>query len=178
MKPILIERAVEIWKHLLRNPVFKNGDETQAGAMVAVFAVLARRCPPTEERLEQFGSVLGELLANSERRDAYMSVDYGPEGVLKQAAERSGLTADWPCKTSVWVGEDSLRVTVGYGSESQNHYQLPDGRWLVTTLSGSEINKVIKLVMEGNKDFFVEGASTAKPPAGLDFESALAAAHG
>lgn len=36
------------------------------------------------------------------------------------------------------------------------HYPLPDGSWLVTTLHGSEINKLIGYVQGGRPEFTVE----------------------
>ena len=71
-------------------------------------------------------STAEQLAAMAQRpaRDCVLSVDYGPEGLLRQVAEEARVTG-FPWKTTMWVSWDAdpdkcyLDVRYGYGAEVQ-----------------------------------------------------------
>jgi hypothetical protein len=78
--------------------------------------------------------------------------------VLAQSAEEAGIDlALFPWKTSMWIYEQYLSVAYGYGSESVYYYPF-DGKWLVTTLTGSDISKVLEYAKGGSPEFKIETA--------------------
>lgn len=72
------------------------------------------------------GSTAEQLAAARARaaRDLVLSVDYGPEGELRRAAEEAGVSG-FPWKTTMWVEWDarealcSVEVRAGYGASPQ-----------------------------------------------------------
>jgi len=160
----LIDRAVEIWKRLLRNPKYDNvGDTGSIGDKKRgqITSLLAHTLPNnvTEERLELFGKALEKQLLSKDENiydRFYMHVDYGPNKILELSAEESGLVMEWPWKTMVRILENMIYVTSGYGAEATYHYPLSNKRWLVANLSGSDISKVIDYVTGGEPNFTIE----------------------
>jgi hypothetical protein len=149
----IIDKAVEIWKGLLKNPKFDNGDNTPTGGMASI---MAKMIPGNadDENLEAFGKYLKESLME-EKYGGYLSVDYGPCEKLNSAAEKAGLKVQFPWKTNMNIWSDWLYLSYGYGAESVYYYPLPDGKWLVTKLSGSDIEKVKEYVLGGKPAFTV-----------------------
>jgi hypothetical protein len=159
---LLVKRAVELWKRMLRSPKFDSGDNGPTGGMASMLASMIPT-NTTEELLDAFGEELAKkILAPSEHnRDYYpntgLHVDYGPDKNLSDAAEAAGLKVQFPWKTNMWIGEDYISVRYGYSAEVVYHYPLNDGKWLVTYLSGSEIEKIKKFVADGTlPEFTVE----------------------
>lgn len=90
--------------------------------------------------------------------DGHLDVDYHPSRRLAEAAEKAGVpTSAFSIKSSVYVGENFVETRFGYGADLVNHYPLPDGRWLLTTLRGSDMRKVVEYVMGGQPSFEIEG---------------------
>ena len=159
------KRAASIWRKLLADPVYDNlgdgpaspEDRFNTGMANAMISMLPNNA--TNELLDAFETKLAKELLN-ETRDPYirtsLSVDYHPCEILQFCADRVGLNMQFPWKTSMNVHGDHLSVRAGYGAPSMFHYPLPDGRWLVTTLHGSDISKVIDLVQGGTPEFTVE----------------------
>ncbi len=52
--------------------------------------------------------------------------------------------------------EKCLSYAVGYGLEDVFHYPFPADRWLLTTLRGSDIDKIIEYVNGGKPEFVIE----------------------
>jgi hypothetical protein len=76
----------------------------------------------------------------------YLSVDYDPDLILRDAAEKAGLKTKFPWKTSMRLTDSYVTVSCGYGADYIFYYPLSDDRWFVTTLYGSDIDKVIRLI--------------------------------
>jgi len=164
----IVDRAVEIWKRLLRNPKYDNlgkdmRDCTFEDAMPNLMAsVLTAKLPSnaTPEVLDKFGKALKRrLLTTDEKYGFYIAslhVDYDPDRTLRDAADEVGLKMQFPWKTNMHIHESCVAVGDGYAAPFVYHYPLSNNRWLMTTLYGTDIDKVIKLVEEGCNLFEVE----------------------
>tara|TARA_R110002096_G_scaffold66682_2_gene162194 strand:- start:22071 stop:22490 length:420 start_codon:yes stop_codon:yes gene_type:complete len=119
-------------------------------SMIATSMVVA----PEEDKLEKFGELLVDaIMTPSEDSPDYypnttLGSDYGPDRVLSDAAEAAGLKCQFPWKTTMWVYGDSVSVSYGYGTEAERHYLLENGNWLITTLCGSDIDKIKKFAVD------------------------------
>jgi hypothetical protein len=133
---------------------FDNGDRSSAGETAQVMASLAalRSPQPSADKFDHFEQLLTEALpaprdlshlqgnmpgftaaeladiraraAASPAEDVVLSVDYGPEGLLRQVAESAGV-GGFPWKTTMWVCWDTrpeccyVEVRAGYGRDTQ-----------------------------------------------------------
>lgn len=156
-------RAAELWKKMLTNPKFDNGDDSVTGFMTASLASMIPT-NTTEELLDAFVEKLVEKIMtpsahNPDFHDSSnLSVDYGPCQALADSAKAVGLNCQFPWKTSTRVYSDEVHVRHGYGAETIFHYALDNDKWLVTTLSGSEIEKIKRYIVDGDLlEFTVEG---------------------
>jgi hypothetical protein len=166
--PRIVDRAVELWKRMLANPEYKatcddSGLEDQI--TMARAASMAKMIPSnaTPERLEAFGVALKQRLMTPDPQRsscvAYpdtLHVDYGPDAMLGGAAEEAGLKLEWPWKTLMRLYDDRVGLAAGYAAGTVYHYPLNDGRWLMTTLQGSDITKIIEYVDGGQPEFDIE----------------------
>lgn len=71
-----------------------------------------------------------------------IQADEKPDMVLRQAAESSNFFGDFPVKFKTLWNMDYIAVRHNF-AEWVYHYPLRDNKWLVTTLHGSEISKII-----------------------------------
>lgn len=153
--PIIIDRAVELWKRLLAAPVYNNLAPGERHLPSELANALAYEAPKnnTPEILEAFGHALkATLLVPREGRDyfhTYLAVDYHPDLALKDAAEKAGLKMPFPIKTSMNLYDDCVGFSIGYAAPMVYHYPLSGNRWLVTDLYGGDITKVIALANAG-----------------------------
>lgn len=151
----IVDRAVELWKRALADPVYDNGGD----GLASVLAGMAKQ-NSTADVLEAFGVALKAALMTPGQYGYLdiLSVDYDPDPTLRAAAEKAGLLTKFPWKTRMFINPDCVAFSQGYGAPDVYHYPLPDGRWLVTRLRGEDIAEVIKLVMGEAPNFTVEGA--------------------
>ena len=148
----LVRRAAKIWRQLIENPKFDNGDESMTGAIAVamVTSIPTKTSPEAFDKFEEFiFQKMMTPLRNGYYPNLYLVVDYGPAKALRDAAEEAGLEIQFPWKTAVRVETNCVQVRSGDSSPCVSHYPLPDGRWLVTTLSGDDIDKVINHIMTG-----------------------------
>jgi len=155
---IIFERAVYLWKQLLSDPKYDNGDSSLRGA---VASSMAKSLPSnaSAEKIDEFGEALKSILMDEqtpEHERRFLDVDYHPCTALANAAKAVGLKLEFPWKTTIRCQVDYLICSAGYGGEWLYHYPISDGRWLVTTLSGSEITKVVEYVNGGRPDFRID----------------------
>ena len=81
----------------------------------------------------------------------WLDVDYGPCKELANAADKAGIPkSQFSCKSTVSMHDNHVSTSFGYGAENINHYPLSDGSWLLTTLSGSDMDKVKQSALDGN----------------------------
>ena len=126
-----ITKAVDWWKTTLASPKFDNlgdGPRDKANEMAAVMATMSNvNDPMTDEVLENFGVALADRIrkeAANTSGEILVSVDYGPNAILSDAAEAvenfpTGMTT-FPWKTIMWLREDgSVSVSYGYGAPTQ-----------------------------------------------------------
>lgn len=161
--PIIIDRAVEVWKQMLASPKYDNlGDNSPEPPTVIasnrMSGFLTATLPKNNdtETLNRFGDALRHILLNDgvvvEKKDylpSYLSVDYGPDGTLQDAAKAAGLEMEFPWKTTMHFDENKVSVSMGYGAPYESHYPLKNGEWLVAKLEGKDIHKIIALVESG-----------------------------
>lgn len=166
----IVERAVFLWMEMLERPKYDNfgadspesPDSIRANTMASILAgALPKNNTP--EVIQRFGEELRKILLaplewESEfggKKKKYttlfnhLSVDYHPDIPLRTAAERAGLQMEFPWKTTMNISEGHLSLGYGYGSPYVYHYPLTRDRWLVTTLCGDDIAKIISLVESG-----------------------------
>jgi hypothetical protein len=140
----LAQQAAAWWRDQVAAPgylsKFHNGDTSHIGEIARVMAsTVALKSPgPTADRLDHFEQQLvTNILARLQQdpspvRPDYegparyyaLSVDYAPEGELREAASAAGV-AGFPWKTTMWVNWDAdpakcyLEVRCGYGAPTQ-----------------------------------------------------------
>lgn len=162
--PRTAKRAAFLFTELCRKPKFDNGDLSLTGMMCQT---LAERLPhePDGQKLIAFRDGLEQFLLEEDDkgyRHASLDVDYGPSLYIANIADRIGLKVQFPWKTNVWAYRDHVTVRAGYTAETIYHYALDGGKWLVTSLSGSEVEKIKKFVLTGEvPSFTVESESAA-----------------
>ena len=157
MRTKLIDRAVDLWCRALATPTFDNGMELTALKLSALHLASANNAlesiPDLKERIEVFRAEMTNKLVNSEneRYCRWLDVDYSPCRPLAEAADVAGISHSlFSIKSSVSINDNSITSSFGYGHERVYHYPLENGQWLITSLQGSDISKIIELVQGGN----------------------------
>lgn len=163
--PATAARAAKIWRMMLENPKYDNGAEGLTGLLLQSLAS-KYKSNATPEILDAFEKEMTALLLTPDENgycETYFSCDYGPDVKLSQLAEKVGLEMQFPIKTSMNIHPDYVSYRFGYSAPWIYHYLLSNGRWLVTTLSGQEIEAVKKHLVDGAPfTWTVEDSSTIK----------------
>lgn len=151
---LIVDRAVQLWIQMLERPKYDNlGPDSQEpfdSRVHCTMASLMTHALPknnTPEVLQRFGQELKQILMRD--KVLYLSVDYHPDQHLATAAERAGLKMEFPWKTHMHLGTDYVALANGYGATSLYHYPLKPNGWLVASLAGQDIAKIISLVESG-----------------------------
>ena len=179
--PVIVAKACELWLDMLDKPKFdalgndrpkdSRDDPNDAMALAAIMsAANAERTTFSDEMKATFAKTLTKWLSNKVGWDAeakapvistngdyttHLYVDYGPDAVLAEVAKEAQVPkARWPWKTAMNLGENYVNVSMGYAAETVYYYPV-DGQWLVTTLSGSDITKVIEYIKGGKPTFTI-----------------------
>lgn len=157
---IMISRAVELWCRKLFAPKFDNGDDSEAGFIGGMLATINLHKTKDAEtnlsdKVEVFRTSLTKALIELRGSEEYfypwLNVDYYPCELLSNAAKEAEIPERlFSCKSSVKISDDYVTESFGYGAETFFHYQLSDGKWLITSLSGSDIDKIKNQIMNGN----------------------------
>ncbi|MRX32778.1 hypothetical protein [Aminobacter sp. MDW-2] len=177
---IIIERGVELWCRALRAPRFDNGAPSfMASGLAAINSETAiAKVDDYGAAIERFRAILTERLKflrdnagkptgkesqygpETYHFDRWLSVDYGPEKNLAEAATAAGLpTKAFSWKSTVTLLSNSVCASFGYGAEDRYHYPLKDGSWLICDLRGGDMPAIIKAVEDGRlPDMIVERA--------------------
>ena len=118
------EAAAMWWASVLRDPKLDNGDGNPLTAVLTAMTKDGRPEPATDV-LDQFKANLIERLNESlNAADDYttrygidLSVDYHPDSVLLDCADKAGFRGgmtDWPWKTTMFVKPEEVSVSYGY----------------------------------------------------------------
>lgn len=121
--PDIITAAALWWSDRLRTRAKQdNGDP---GLVLAVALLLAEE-RPSADQVDKFEQALLELLKATPGVEV-LSCDYGPEGLLAEAARHAGIAhhcPPFPMKTVMWISGRDVRVKYGYGTPVQTIYKL------------------------------------------------------
>ncbi len=116
------KRAAKWWSdHLRHGAPMDNGDTSPNGPMTMMLGTLVQdrmRSQITPEAIDRFEQELAEIIVEEAGEYTFMhiGVDYHPDGVLAQAANRARIDVDFalPWKTSMWIEKDRITVSLGY----------------------------------------------------------------
>lgn len=158
---LIIERAVELWCRKLKAPIFDNGDVSSNGFMGTALATMniesaKESVSDMDLSIDVFRKSLTHTLIAARNSDSYfscyLSTDYHPCEQLSNAADEAKIPHNlFSCKSSVYMYKDRVGASFGYGADTINHYPIATDKWLLTTLSGSDIHKIISEVNNGNE---------------------------
>jgi len=134
--PIIVARAVDLWKRALAAPKYQHERPEFATLMTDMQSMMAARIPKnnTPDVLDKFGAALHELLLKPDengRHVDYLGVDYGPDSTLQAAADVAGLRMEFPWKTRMYLLSDCVSFSIGAGGHTLYHHPMPNGRWLL-----------------------------------------------
>lgn len=162
---LIIHKAVDIWCKKLHCPTFDNGDDSEAGGINHALADInisneKSKIPNMGMRIEKFRKVLtSELIRLRDNPNKWeyfpycLDVDYSPCKLMQKIAEEIDIPErQFSCKSDVYLFYNKVSCSFGYGAPNINYYPLPDGKWLLTTISADEfeMSKIINSVMNGN----------------------------
>lgn len=158
----IIDKAVDIWCKKLYSPEFDNGDNSVSGVMCHSFALMnmeanKKSVSNMDDQVSTFRKHLSSKLKQQRDDDEYfaawLDVDYYPCAILSEAAEAAKIPPSlFSIKSHVSIKCNHVAASFGYGAMTENHYPLPDGKWLVTDLSGNDdLALVINHVIHGNQ---------------------------
>jgi hypothetical protein len=153
---VIVDRATKLWADTLRDPKFDNG--SKASDRLDMAALRTEMCMeatkgevPTEEQLEVFRAELKKLLMTEVEShdgtfkyyDERLGTDYHPDRRLCAAADTAGISHfRFPCKTHMYLQNNFLSFSYGYGAPSEYHTILPDTglvrRWFITKLCADD----------------------------------------
>mgnify|MGYP001559346407 CR=1 FL=1 len=105
--------AAKWWADKLRGPVIHdNGERMQSAMMTA----LQPDVPVPDEKIDEFDYFLGTALSETDYNHITVGVDYGPDRILSEAAEKAGINLEFrlPIKTMMWITPEKVSVSEGY----------------------------------------------------------------
>jgi hypothetical protein len=95
---------------------------------ILISKTLSKKKPLGSEQIERFEEALYKIVRDREYID--LSVDYHPSHHLAEAVERStiddkqfGICGRFPFKTRMWMDNDHVSVSAGYGAEETFLFQ-------------------------------------------------------
>jgi hypothetical protein len=132
------EAAARWWTQQVVSPIFQQvvpgGPEQdhRSDLTELLFSVAASKAPVDDGDARRFYAALRDaLLSEFERMATFatkdgrslhytLSVDYGPDQILRKAAEAAGVsTSRFPIKTCMWVNERWITAARGYGAPTR-----------------------------------------------------------
>ena len=164
----IIDRAIELWCRELYNPVHDNGDKGPSSVLSFALSNMNAQhsldaTDDLQGKVELFRIEMTKYFSEPSEHDTWLdtwlSTDYSPCKSMATAADKAGIPHNlFSIKSSVNLNEDSVSASFGYGDTNLYHYPLPSGGWLITSLYGDDIDKVIDSIAKGNPlGFTVEG---------------------
>lgn len=109
--------AVQWWADILSGRAKQDNGDAMTGMLMNMLSDTIK--PPTTEQLDIFKEALAASMHATARSGYYMSlvVDYHPDKLLREAAEKAGICADappFPVKTYMRIEKGSVKVNYGY----------------------------------------------------------------
>ena len=124
MRNVSKEDAVKManwWAEQITNPNQNMGTEKQGGNEMGnlLGTLLAASCTPNDEQVNVFRDKLSEIIVTKGVSD--LSVDYGPDMYLSEAAEYAGINPNcFPWKSSTYItSAGEIIAKRGYGSTGE-----------------------------------------------------------
>jgi len=132
--PTAARAAALWWAEAIGAPTFRTvtddypADEQEVAAFGASLAgAAAARHPVSAEAAARFVDALAQII--NERSHHYMGglhTDYGPDSALAGAADEAGVHyTRFPYKTNMWIKDDHVCVSAGYGAQVVLVWQAP-----------------------------------------------------
>lgn len=127
--------AANWWAEAIGSPTFDNGDamSSMLGSMVGSRAPVGDSAGFAEALVAKVDERLGVMAGWDGVDEPYLtlSVDYGPEQILAEAAQAAGVgLRRFPWKTSMWIYSDHVTVSAGY--QAQTVLVWASDEWLST----------------------------------------------
>ncbi|MCB9823294.1 hypothetical protein H6800_03410 [Candidatus Nomurabacteria bacterium] len=114
------------WAGALKSPQHDNGADDPANIMARALADrMTEESPASAGALELFAGEVARVvneLVDAGREYISLGVDYSPDMILVECAERAHLEVPmmgWPWKTNMWVTPTSVKVSHGYRAEAK-----------------------------------------------------------
>jgi len=120
---VLLETRIEVaakrWADQLRTRTKQDNGDLMTEMMVNMVAEV--QSPTESAKVEAFEAELADALSAPDVGYAgrCLSTDYGPGGLIRQAAITAGVTPDcppFPMKTCMWIDDDKVTVSHGYSA--------------------------------------------------------------
>jgi hypothetical protein len=105
--------AIDWWAEAIQKRMFDNGDKSPEGKITSMLANM-RAIKLTQVQILSFKYELKILLENVDGF-RYLSCDYGPIGILYEAAEKAGIPIyNFPWKTSMMFENNGVQISCGW----------------------------------------------------------------
>lgn len=121
--PEYVRAAVNWWANAIVNPKFDNGDNSMAGGMAFLMAMMvSKKSSISKDQIDIFKKELADIIVeqmeSSYCGECQLGVDYHPDMLLYSAAQKAGINDDmgFPWKTNMRISKEQVSVSAGYAA--------------------------------------------------------------
>jgi len=125
MKQETARKAAKWWADKLRHGAkMDNGDDSEVGMFTMIAALMLQeteKFKQSDDAIDKFEDELAKSVEKMSGNWISFGVDYHPDRVLQDAADRAGLELGMttlPWKTNMYITGDTVKVSYGYGAEA------------------------------------------------------------
>jgi hypothetical protein len=122
MKKETAKKAAQWWADQLRGSAKLDAKlDDPMGEGLAYMLQGAEKAKQTPEQVDKFEQELTKVILK-QKHIWTIGVDYHPDGILQEAADRAGLALGMttlPWKTTMWINDDEVKVACGYGASPE-----------------------------------------------------------